>query len=95
MNFLIGLSLVIPLALFTTVLWILSQRLPGEFVLAIIGIMMFGDALLAFGWYFGIGEEMTNIKQFRLGIAFAFCTTSFGRAIYFMLKSDLKNLKQQ
>jgi len=56
---------------------------------------MFGDALLAFGWYFGIGEEMTNIKQFRLGIAFAFCATSFGRAIYFMLKSDLKNLKQQ
>ena len=86
MNFLIGLSLVIPLALFTMVLWIISQRLPGEMVLAIIGIMIFGDALLAGGWYFGIGEEVTDMKQFRLGIGFAFCTTSFGRAIYLMLK---------
>ena len=94
MNFLIGFSLIIPLMLFTMVLWILSQKLPPEMVLGVIGIMMFGDALLAFGWYFGIGEEMTNIKQFRLGIAFAFCATSFGRAIYFMLKGDMKNLKQ-
>ena len=86
MNFLIGLSLTIPLALFTMVLWIISQRLPGEMVLAIIAIMIFGDALLAGGWYFGIGEEVTDMKQFRLGIGFAFCTTSFGRAIYFMLK---------
>lgn len=86
MNFLIGLSLTIPLALFTMVLWIISQRLPGDMVLAIIGIMIFGDALLAGGWYFGIGEEVTDMKQFRLGIGFAFCTTSFGRAIYFMLK---------
>ena len=86
MNFLIELSLTIPLALFTMVLWIISQRLPGDMVLAIIGIMIFGDALLAGGWYFGIGEEVTDMKQFRLGIGFAFCTTSFGRAIYFMLK---------
>ena len=86
MNFLIGLSLTIPLALFTMVLWIISQRLAGDMVLAIIGIMIFGDALLAGGWYFGIGEEVTDMKQFRLGIGFAFCTTSFGRAIYFMLK---------
>lgn len=95
MNFLTGLSLVIPLALFTTVLWIISRRLPGEFVLAIISIMIFGDALLAGGWYFGLGQEVTDMKQFRLGCGFAFCVTSFGRAIYFMLKSDLKNLKQQ
>ena len=91
MNFLIGLSLVIPLALFTMILWVVSQRLPGEMVLGVIGIMMFGDAILAGGWYYGIGEEITNMKQFRLGIAFAFCATSFGRAIYFMLKGYFNN----
>lgn len=93
MNFLIGLSLTIPLALFTLVLWIISQRLPGEFVLAIIGIMIFGDALLAGGWYFGLGEEVTDMKQFRLGCGFAFCVTSFGRAIYFMLQGYFNDLK--
>ena len=93
MNFLIGLSLTIPLALFTMVLWIISQRLPGEMVLAIIGIMIFGDALLAGGWYFGIGEEVTDMKQFRLGCGFAFCVTSFGRAIYFMLQGYFNDLK--
>lgn len=93
MNFLIGLSLTIPLALFTMVLWIISQRLPGEFVLAIIGIMIFGDALLAGGWYFGLGEEVTDMKQFRLGCGFAFCVTSFGRAIYFMLQGYFNDLK--
>ena len=93
MNFLIGLSLTIPLALFTMVLWIISQRLPGEMVLAIIAIMIFGDALLAGGWYFGIGEEVTDMKQFRLGCGFAFCVTSFGRAIYFMLQGYFNDLK--
>lgn len=93
MNFLIGLSLTIPLALFTMVLWIISQRLPGEMVLAIIGIMIFGDALLAGGWYFGLGEEVTDMKQFRLGCGFAFCVTSFGRAIYFMLQGYFNDLK--
>lgn len=86
MNFLIGLSLAIPLAFFSMILWIVSKKLPGEMVLATIGIMIFGDALLAGGWYFGIGEEVTDMKQFRLGIGFAFCSTSFGRAIYFMIK---------
>ena len=94
MNFLTGLSLVIPLAVFTMVLWLVAQKLPKEATLAIIGIMMFGDALLAFSWYFGLGEEIQNIKQFKMGISSAFCAISFGRAIYFMLKGDMKNLKQ-
>ena len=86
MNFLAGLSLVIPLILFSLVLWVVSQKLPGEMLLATIGIMLFGDALLAGTWYYGIGEEMTDMKRFRLGIAFAFCGTSFSRAIYFTIK---------
>ena len=89
MSFLAGLSLVIPLALFTLVLWIVSQKLPGEMLLAIIGIMIFGDGLIAGLWYFGIGEEMMDMKRFRLGCGFAFCCTSFGRALYFLIKGNL------
>lgn len=89
MNFLVGVSLTIPLAIFTIVLWLLKERLPKEMTIALIGIMLFGDGLLAGGWYFGLGEEVTNMEQFRLGCGFAFCVTSFGRAIYFMLKGYL------
>ena len=88
MSFVAGLSLTIPLALFTLVLWIVAQRLPAEMVLAIIGIMIFGDALIAGLWYIGIGEEIMDIKRFRLGCGFAFCTTSFGRALYFLIKGN-------
>ena len=89
MSFVAGLSLTIPLALFTLVLWIVAQKLPGEMVLAIIGIMIFGDALIAGLWYVGIGEEVMEIKRLRLGCGFAFCTTSFGRALYFLIKGNL------
>tara|TARA_B100000900_G_scaffold258099_1_gene219969 strand:+ start:392 stop:670 length:279 start_codon:yes stop_codon:yes gene_type:complete len=89
MNFLVGLGLTIPLMFFTMILWLVSQKLPGEMVLAIIGIMIFGDAILAGVWYFGIGEEMLDMKRFRLGMGFAFCATSFGRALYFLIKGNL------
>jgi len=89
MSFIAGLSLVIPLALFTLILWIISQKLPGEMVLAVIAIMIFGDALIAGIWYYGIGEEMIDMKRFRLGCGFAFCCMSFGRALYFLVKGNL------
>ena len=89
MSFLAGFSLVIALAIFTLLLWLVSVRMPGEMVLVVIGIMIFGDALLAGIWYYGIGEEVSNLEKFRLGIGFAFCTTSFGRALYFMLKGKI------
>lgn len=89
MSFLAGLSLIIPLSLFTLVLWIVAQRLPGEMVLAIIGIMIFGDALIAGVWYFGVGEEMADMKRFRLGCGFAFCCMSFARALFFLIKGNL------
>ena len=88
MSFVAGLSLVIPLALFTLVLWIVSQRLPGDMVLATVGIMIFGDALIAGLWYFGIGEEMADMKRFRLGCGFAFCCMSFTRALFFLIKGN-------
>ena len=90
MSFLIGFSIVILLSLFTIVLWKLAQKLPGEMILAIIAIMIFGDGLISGLWYYGIGEEVSDMKRFRLGIGFGFCGISFGRALYFMLKGNLK-----
>jgi len=92
MNFLLGISLILPLAFFTSVLWILSQKLPGEMALVLIAIMIFGDGLLAGAWYLGLQEIATDIKRFRLGLGFSFCFTSFGRAIYFMLKSSYEKM---
>ena len=55
----------------------------------IIGIMIFGDAILAGVWYYGIGEEMLDMKRFRLGMGFVDSATSFGRALYFLIKGNL------
>lgn len=51
--------------------------------------MIFGDALIAGIWYYGLGEEVLDMKRFRLGCGFAFCFTSFGRALYFLIKGNL------
>jgi len=93
MNFLIGFSLTIPLLIFTLCLWFISKRLPGEFILSLIAIMIFGDGILAGVWYFGIGEEMTNMKQFRLGCGFSFFVSSFSRALYFMVQGYFNEIK--
>ena len=49
--------------------------------------MMVGDAVLVGLWYYGLLEIVESIKQFKLGIAGAFCMSSMGRSIYFLLQT--------
>ena len=91
MEFVIGYSFVILLGIFTALLWMIGKRLPKEFALAIVVLMIGGDSILTGLWYFSILDFIDNSKVFRLGIAGAFCTIAFGRAFYFMLAED-KNL---
>ena len=88
MSFIIGFSFTILLALFTLVLWLIAQRLPKEFIMAVIIFMMVGDAVLVGIWYYGLLEIVESIKQFRLGIAGAFCMSAMGRSIYFLLQKE-------
>lgn len=50
--------------------------------------MMVGDAVLVGLWYYGLVEIVESTKQFRLGIAGAFCFSSMGRSIYFLLQNE-------
>lgn len=88
MSFLLGFSFVILLAIFTVVLWLIAKRLPKEYVLSLILFMMVGDGVLVGLWYYGLLEIVESIKQFRLGIAGAFCISAMGRSIYFLLQSE-------
>lgn len=88
MSFIIGFSFVILLAIFTILLCLISKRLPKEYVLSLILFMMVGDGVLVGLWYYGLLEIVESIKQFRLGIAGAFCISAMGRSIYFLLQAE-------
>ena len=88
MSFIIGFSFIILLATFTVVLWLIARRLPKEMILSSIVFMMVGDAVLVGLWYYGLLEIVESIKQFRLGIAGAFCISAMGRSIYFLLQTE-------
>ena len=88
MSFIIGFSFIVLLATFTIVLWLISKRLPKEFILSSIVFMMVGDGVLVGLWYYGLLEIVDSIKQFRLGIAGAFCMSAMGRSIYFLLQNE-------
>ena len=87
-SFIIGFSFIILLATFTVVLWLISKRLPKEFILSSIVFMMVGDAVLVGLRYYGLLEIVESTKQFRLGIAGAFCFSAMGRSIYFLLQNE-------
>ena len=86
MNFLLGYSLALPLILFSGVVWYVATKLPSEAIIGAILIMFLGDAILAGVWYYGIGEEVTNLSRFKLGCGAAFGTCTIVRAFYFLLK---------
>lgn len=88
MSFIIGFSFIILLSIFTIVLWLISKRLPQEFILSSIVFMMVGDGVLVGLWYYGLLDIVESIKQFRLGIAGAFCVSAMGRSIYFLLQNE-------
>ena len=88
MEFLIGFSFFLVLAVFTVLLWLIAKRLPKELVLAPVVFMIMGDAILVALWYFGLVELIEKEKIFRLGIAAAFCAASMGRSIYFLLQNE-------
>ena len=86
MSFITGFSFIIFLGIFTVLLLMISKRLPKELALSSIFLLIMGDAVLVGLWYFGLLDVIEQEKHFRLGIAAAFCTSSMGRSIYFLLK---------
>ncbi len=85
MSFVIGLSHLVSLSMFTIIFHFIVKRLPPHFALATPMVMIMGDAMLTAIFYFGLFELMDNLKLFKLGIATSFMVISFGRSIYFML----------
>jgi len=95
MSFLIGFSLVLPLVIFTILLYFLSKFAPKEAAQLPILFMFMGDGLLVALWYYGLYEIVDSYKHFKLGISGSFCFISFGRAIYFMIQFNYDNKNEQ
>ena len=75
MSFLAGILFVIPLALFTVILFYLSKFVPKEAVQLPIFFMIAGDGILVALWYFGLRELVED--RFRKD--FIICGYSYDR----------------
>ena len=89
MNFITGFSLVLPLILFSYVILYVAKILPPQAILGAVLLMFLGDSIFAALWYYGIGEDVTNISRFKLGCGLAFATTTIVRALYFAIKGKI------
>ena len=85
MDFLVGFSFIFFLVIFTFLLTKISGIIPKEFAQALIVFMIFGDAIFVAIHYYGIKDIVSNIKEFKLGIAVSFALMSLLRAAYFLI----------
>ena len=89
MSLLAGLSLVIGLSLLTIVVIQLFDY-TKEFPMALVGVMMIGDLILAGIWYYVGVEFITEVSKFKLGISLSFALMSFARALTFFIQGKKK-----
>ena len=89
MSLMMGLGTLIGLIAFTYVLTFLFPY-TKDYPMALVGIMMFGDFLIA-GSFYMIGMEfVTDVDKFKMGIGMAFMIASFSRALIFLVNAKKK-----
>lgn len=88
MEFVSGFSLIFVLLLITTVVVLLKKRLPSEFALLPMFIMLVADATFAGMWYLIFEQVFDNIKMVKLGIAAAFMVATLFKTIYFLITDE-------
>lgn len=89
MNGLIGFGLVPFLILFSFLLMYISEY-TAEYPLVLVGILIFGDALIA-GTYYFIGKDFVdNEDDFRIGMGLSFMFATMFRAIFFLIYAKKK-----
>jgi len=89
MSLLAGLSLILGLTFLTVVVLYLFEY-TKEFPMALVGVMMIGDLLVAGAWYYIGVEFITDVPKFKLGISIAFAVMSFARALTFFVQGKKK-----
>ena len=89
MSLLAGLSLILGLTFLTVVVLYLFEY-TKEFPMALVGVMMIGDLLVAGSWYYVGAEFVTDVPKFKLGISIAFAVMSFARALTFFVQGKKK-----
>ena len=89
MSLLVGLSLILGLSILTFIVIQLFDY-TKEFPMALVGVMMIGDLLLAGLWYYVGVEFITEVSKFKLGISLSFTLMSFGRALTFFIQGKKK-----
>ena len=91
MEFLIGLGVVPLIIPFFILVTYLMKLLPSDFTLGAVVIMLVGDGVIAYTWYYsmlGCTEDETMLKR---GIGLGFIIITFTKVLYLLIKQLKEN----
>lgn len=86
MSFWIGYSLIIALFGVMVLVGVMQRLLPRELSIALMYGMIIVDGIVAYTYYYGGTEFVSDDKLFRLGIALSFMTMTVVKCTYFALR---------
>lgn len=84
MDFLLGLSSIIPTALYNKSIIKLTPKINPALTLGIVMLMAFGTGAIMIFWGFGLYESVENTKTFMLGMCGAVVMNMIGKIIYML-----------
>lgn len=94
MEFLIGLGVVLLLIPFFIMVTIIMRLLPSDYTLLSVVLMLVGDGVIAFMWFYSWSEFVETPRILRLGIAAGFALLTIVKVTYLLL-TQLKDVEKQ
>jgi hypothetical protein len=86
MDFLIGLSSVIPMVLFNKMVLKTVPKVHPHTTMGMIMMMLVGTGVIAISWTFGLQSEVTNNTSFVMGVGLALFGNMISKILYLLQK---------
>ena len=86
MDFLIGLSSVIPMVFFNKAVLKVIPKVHPHTTMGMIMIMLVGTGVISISWTFGLQSEISNNTSFVMGVGLALFTNMISEILYLLQK---------
>jgi uncharacterized membrane protein len=86
MDFLIGLSSVIPMVFFNKMVLNVVPKVHPHTTMGMIMIMLVGTGVISISWTFGLQSEITNNTSFVMGVGLALFANMISKILYLLQK---------
>lgn len=93
MDFLIGLSAVIPMIFFNKMVMNIVPKMHPHSTMGMIMIMLVGTGIISITWTFGLQAEVGNVTSFVMGIGLALSANMIYKILF--LLQDPYNTKKE